>query len=71
MDVKDVHKVFTWCVEVMKIIAVTVAFKLKAEENSLILILIFMMYNVIYTLYVFMHILEIQCNTCSIYKYPG
>lgn len=34
MDVKDVHKVFTWCVEVMKIIAV--AFKLKAEENSLI-----------------------------------
>lgn len=71
MVVKDVHKVFTWCVEDMKIIAVT--FKLKAEENSLILILIFMMYNVIYTLYVFMHILEIQCNTCtcSIYKYPG
>lgn len=29
------------------------------------------MYNVIYTLYVFMHILEIQCTTCSIYKYPG
>lgn len=69
MVVKDVHKVFTWCVEVMKIIAVT--FKLKAEENSLILILIFMMYNVIYTLYVLMHILEIQCTTCSIYKYPG
>lgn len=65
MLVKDVHKVFTWCVEVMKIIAVT--FKLKAEENSLILILIFMMYNVIYTLYVFMHILEIQCTTCSMY----
>lgn len=67
MVVKDVHKVFTWCVEVMKIIAVT--FKLKAEENSLILILIFMMYNVIYTLYVFMHNLEIQYT--SIYKYPG
>lgn len=57
MDVKDVYKVFIWCVEVMKIIVVI--FKLKVEENFLILILIFMMYNVIYIFYVFMYIFEI------------
>lgn len=57
MDVKDVYKVFIWCVEVMKIIVVV--FKLKVEENFLILILIFMMYNVIYIFYVFMYIFEI------------
>lgn len=57
MVVKDVYKVFIWCVEVMKI--VVVIFKLKVEENFLILILIFMMYNVIYIFYVFMYIFEI------------
>lgn len=57
MVVKDVYKVFIWCVEVMKIIVVI--FKLKVEENFLILILIFMMYNVIYIFYVFMYIFEI------------
>lgn len=57
MVVKDVYKVFIWCVEVMKIIVVI--FKLKVEENFLILILIFMMYIVIYIFYVFMYIFEI------------
>lgn len=57
MVVKDVYKVFIWCVEDMKIIVVI--FKLKVEENFLILILIFMMYNVIYIFYVFMYIFEI------------
>lgn len=57
MVVKDVYKVFIWCVEVLKIIVVI--FELKVEENFLILILIFMMYNVIYIFYVFMYIFEI------------
>lgn len=57
MVVKDVYKVFIWCVEVMKIIVGI--FKLKVEENFLILMLIFMMYNVIYIFYVFMYIFEI------------